>query len=84
MAEWMVGVDTGGTFTDLVAFEPSSGKLHTIKVPSVPADPSRAVIHALDELFREDYRRATSDFWCTAPRWPPTRFWRAPGCVPGF
>jgi len=33
MAEWMVGVDTGGTFTDLVAFEPSSGKLHTIKVP---------------------------------------------------
>src|SRR6202023_1997309 len=26
MAEWMVGVDTGGTFTDLVAFEPSSGK----------------------------------------------------------
>src|ERR1700726_417335 len=53
MAEWMVGVDTGGTFTDLVAFEPSSGKLHTIKVPSVPADPSRAVIHALDELFRE-------------------------------
>ena len=35
MPEWMVGVDTGGTFTDLVAFEPSSGKLHTIKVPSL-------------------------------------------------
>ncbi len=40
MAEWMVGVDTGGTFTDLVAFEPASGELRTIKVPSVPADPS--------------------------------------------
>jgi N-methylhydantoinase A len=52
MAEWMVGVDTGGTFTDLVAFEPRSGELRTIKVPSVPADPSTAVMHALDELFR--------------------------------
>ncbi|HEX4828320.1 MAG TPA: hydantoinase/oxoprolinase family protein [Xanthobacteraceae bacterium] len=52
MAEWMVGVDTGGTFTDLVAFEPMTGELRTIKVPSVPADPSSAVINALDELFR--------------------------------
>ena len=51
MAEWMVGVDTGGTFTDLVAFEPVSGELRTIKMPSVPADPSTAVINALDELF---------------------------------
>jgi N-methylhydantoinase A len=49
---WMVGVDTGGTFTDLVAFEPLSGELRTIKVPSVPADPSSAVVNALDELFR--------------------------------
>src|SRR5438309_1275619 len=51
MAEWMVGVDTGGTFTDLVAFAPSSGELRTVKVPSVPAEPSSAVINALDELF---------------------------------
>ena len=43
MAEWMIGVDTGGTFTDLVAFETRSGELRTIKVPSVPADPSTAV-----------------------------------------
>ena len=52
MAEWMVGVDTGGTFTDLVAFEPLTSELRTIKVPSVPADPSSAVVNALDELFR--------------------------------
>jgi N-methylhydantoinase A len=52
MAQWMVGVDTGGTFTDLVAFEPATGELRTIKVPSVPADPSSAVIDALDELLR--------------------------------
>ncbi|MPZ55360.1 MAG: hydantoinase/oxoprolinase family protein [Rhizobiales bacterium] len=52
MAEWMVGVDTGGTFTDLVAFAPGSGELRTIKVPSEPSDPSTAVINALNELFR--------------------------------
>src|ERR1700737_1708513 len=51
MTGWMVGIDTGGTFPALVAFEPVSGELRTIKVPSVPADPSTAVIKALDELF---------------------------------
>jgi N-methylhydantoinase A len=50
MTEWMVGVDTGGTFTDLVAFAPTTGELRTIKVPSVPKDPSSAVIDALDQL----------------------------------
>jgi N-methylhydantoinase A len=52
MSKWMVGVDTGGTFTDLVAFAPNSGELRTIKVPSEPSDPSTAVINALNELFR--------------------------------
>jgi N-methylhydantoinase A len=48
----MVGVDTGGTFTDLVAFSPASGELRTIKVPSEPSDPAAVVIKALNELFR--------------------------------
>jgi N-methylhydantoinase A len=52
MSQWMVGVDAGGTFTDLIAFERGSGALRTAKVPSVPADPSTAVINALDALFR--------------------------------
>jgi N-methylhydantoinase A/oxoprolinase/acetone carboxylase beta subunit len=38
-----VGVDTGGTFTDLVAADGT-----VIKVLSTPADPSRAVVEALD------------------------------------
>src|ERR1700730_6547850 len=62
MAEWMVGVDTGGTFTDLVAFEPLTGDLRTVKVPSVPADPSMAVIHALDELFAMGIAPGDIDF----------------------
>lgn len=50
MASWMVGIDTGGTFTDLIAFEVDSGDLRVAKVSSDPADPSNAVMAALDEL----------------------------------
>jgi N-methylhydantoinase A len=48
---WMVGIDTGGTFTDLIAVDPASGEFRLAKVPSHPADPSVAVLRALDELF---------------------------------
>ncbi len=50
-ASWMVGVDTGGTFTDLIAVDPASGEFRLAKVPSFPADPSVAVLRALEELF---------------------------------
>jgi N-methylhydantoinase A len=45
-----VGVDTGGTFTDFVALEVGTGALRALKVPSVPADPARAVAHGLERL----------------------------------
>ena len=51
MTSWMVGIDTGGTFTDLIAFDPSSGALRVAKVPSDPAEPSNAVLASLEELF---------------------------------
>jgi N-methylhydantoinase A len=35
-----VGVDTGGTFTDVVAFDEETGELVTTKTPSTPADPA--------------------------------------------
>jgi N-methylhydantoinase A len=47
----MVGIDTGGTFTDLVAVEQDTGELRLAKVPSLPGDPSAAVIEALHRLF---------------------------------
>jgi N-methylhydantoinase A len=47
----MVGVDTGGTFTDLIAVDPATGEFRLGKVPSVPHDPSAAVQGALEELF---------------------------------
>ena len=43
---WRVGVDVGGTFTDLVVAD-SEGRTEVFKVPSVPADPGEGVINAL-------------------------------------
>jgi N-methylhydantoinase A len=42
-----LGIDTGGTFTDLVAFDPASGELTTSKTPSVPTEPGRALTDAI-------------------------------------
>ena len=42
-----VGVEVGGTFTDLVAFE--DGEVRITKVPSTPSEPHRGAIAALDE-----------------------------------
>ncbi|MGF1598445.1 MAG: hydantoinase/oxoprolinase family protein [Acidimicrobiales bacterium] len=44
---WRIGIDTGGTFTDVVAFDTETGALHATKTPSIPADPSRAFADGL-------------------------------------
>ena len=49
-----VGIDTGGTFTDVVAIDEGAGRVVTAKTPSTPADPAAgfmtAVRKALDLL----------------------------------
>ena len=44
---WRIGIDVGGTFTDLMLAD-SAGATHVAKVPSVPSDPSRGVLAALE------------------------------------
>ena len=47
---YRMGIDTGGTFTDLVAVDAAGdGRLRIAKVPSTPAAPGRAVFDALGE-----------------------------------
>ncbi|MEA2708428.1 MAG: N-methylhydantoinase [Phycisphaerales bacterium] len=41
-----IGVDVGGTFTDLVAFDAAAGTLAIVKIPSTPPDFHLAVIEA--------------------------------------
>ena len=45
-----IGIDTGGTFTDLVAFAPASGNLAFHKVVSTPDDPARGIIRGIREI----------------------------------
>lgn len=55
MSVW-VGVDVGGTYTDLVAID-SSGRIETHKLLTTPADQSVGVIQALRALGRHDVER---------------------------
>jgi N-methylhydantoinase A len=46
----VVGVDIGGTFTDLMLYDTESGSVHVHKVPSTPGEPERAMVTGLTEL----------------------------------
>jgi N-methylhydantoinase A len=48
-----IGVDVGGTFTDLCMFDDRSRALHITKVPSVPSSPDQGVIDGVQRLLSE-------------------------------
>lgn len=50
---YRLGVDVGGTFTDLILLRERDGAIITAKVPSTPDDPSRAVFHGIDKICRQ-------------------------------
>lgn len=47
----ILGIDTGGTFTDMVVLDQETGEVQQFKTPSTPEDPGLAVIICLEELF---------------------------------
>ena len=51
-ARLRVGIDTGGTFTDVVAVEEATGEIFATKTPSRPEDPSLAVLEGLRKVLR--------------------------------
>jgi N-methylhydantoinase A len=48
----LIGVDVGGTFTDVVFADTEAGRTLVHKVPTTPDDPSRAVVAGIVELCR--------------------------------
>lgn len=42
-----LGIDVGGTFTDLVLIDEHTKKIHVTKVPSTPKSPDQGVIHGI-------------------------------------
>ena len=47
---YRLGVDVGGTFTDLLLVNEKSGDLHTAKVPSTPEDSSIGVFNGITKV----------------------------------
>ena len=45
-----IGVDVGGTFTDLILVDEEAGRITVDKVPSTPDDPSRGVVDGITRL----------------------------------
>ncbi len=48
-----VGVDVGGTFTDLIYLDDETGKTLVHKLPTTPEDPSEGTVNGVVELTRE-------------------------------
>jgi len=47
-----IGIDTGGTFTDVVAIDDATGEILTTKTPSTPQDPSIGVLDGIRKILR--------------------------------
>lgn len=53
-SRYRLGIDIGGTFTDLAVVEEATGRVLTFKTPSIPSDPARAVHNGVVRL-RDEY-----------------------------
>jgi N-methylhydantoinase A len=50
---YRLGVDVGGTFTDLMLVHDESGDIYRVKTPSTPADPSEGVLVGVRRILDE-------------------------------
>ncbi|MCC0013721.1 MAG: hydantoinase/oxoprolinase family protein [Rhodobiaceae bacterium] len=46
---WRIGVDSGGTFTDVCMFDEETGRIEVWKTSSTPDDPSRGIADVVSE-----------------------------------
>jgi N-methylhydantoinase A len=49
-ARYRIGIDTGGTFTDIVSVDTLSGTTHVTKVASTPANPAIGLLRGVNEI----------------------------------
>jgi N-methylhydantoinase A/oxoprolinase/acetone carboxylase beta subunit len=48
-----VGVDVGGTFTDLIYVDDEAGVIRVHKLPTTPGDPSQGTVQGIEEVARQ-------------------------------
>jgi len=53
LGAYRIGVDIGGTFTDLVMLDEASGELRQVKLPSTPKDPSLAFMSVVNRVLQQ-------------------------------
>jgi N-methylhydantoinase A len=70
---YRLGVDVGGTFTDLFLVDDADHRQWRVKTPSTPADPSQGVLTGVRRIC-EEAGIAPGDLGNVvhARRWPPT------------
>lgn len=51
--QYLVGVDVGGTFTDVTMIDAKSGNISNYKIPSTPSDPSKGIMNGIRELLEQ-------------------------------
>src|SRR5499426_1887370 len=51
-----IGIDTGGTFTDIVAVDGATGRVEVTKVPSTPANPAIGLVQGVGRILGETGR----------------------------
>ena len=64
MSRYRVTVDTGGTFSDFVYFDETTGEVSISKVPSTPDDPSRAILQGIQTLLARGIAADAIAFFC--------------------
>jgi N-methylhydantoinase A len=50
VSRFRIGIDTGGTFTDVVALDEQTGEVFTTKTPTTPADPSVGFMNGVRKI----------------------------------
>ena len=56
MGRLWIGVDIGGTFTDLALFDADTGRLETTKLPTTPKDLTQGVKQCLVDVLQRGYK----------------------------
>ena len=76
--QYRLGVDVGGTFTDAILLNESTGEVRTGKVPSTPSDPSQGFLRVVDRMLgQNDAPPTRSGISSMGPPLPRTRSSRA-------
>ena len=55
-----LAIDTGGTFTDIIAIDEVTGEIVAAKTSSTPKDPSVGLLNSIDKVIETDADKASS------------------------